>query len=475
MSARRLSAPRTLVRVRHLLTLLCCAALAACDGGGGDAPEDCTPYTTADCPEGGEGLYDDGCGGHICCGEDCDACLATCPAGACGQVDDNCGGTLDCGACGCVKTTCAAVNRCGVVEDGCGGTMTCGCAAPNSCQEDGQCTCTPLTCADLGDPSGEAYDGCGHFIQCAGSGSSTERLRILAGNLTTSGSLTLSDGTTANFSETWDPGHGRRILQGLAPQVALLQEFKTLRYEKERTGYWRNSAESLRDFVSSTFGDRFYAYRENRTGMTLGKPNGVVSYYPIKAAGEFPSALDNIRDRQHVWARIDIPGDKDLWVVSVHLTTGGSASGMSETNARKAEMQRLIADIESLNIPAGDFVAIGGDFNISSRTEACMNSLKSSGLVFVDTEQTCPVDQSGNGDTNANRNQPYDGVFVSTALANFQTMVSISGASRLSRDGLVFDSRRFSPLSAVSPVLKSDSDADSMQHMAVLKDFAVPR
>ena len=482
-----------LKRLVPLPCLLLCAALIACDAKEGAG--ECRPYELSDCPENACGFFDDGCDGLLDCGGCADGLTCggdgvpnRCGEGnctpetcaslgvTCGLMSDGCGGTLNCGDCD-VCNPCRE-GLCGIWDDGCGGTIDCGaCGAPNSCKSDGYCGCTPLTCADLGHPNGEAYDGCGNFIQCSGSGNSTERIRILAGNLSSTGSLMLSSGTSESFTETWDPGPGKRILQGLKPQVALLQEFKTLLYERELTGYWRNSDRSLRDFVQESFGDRFYAYRENRTGMNMGKPNGIVSYFPIKAAGEFPSALDNIRDRQHVWARIDIPGERDLWVVSVHLATGSNASdfGMSQTQMRDVEMKGLIADLETLSIPEGDFLVIGGDFNIGSRTESCMNSLKSSDLVHVDSNSDCPIDQDGNGDTNANRNEPYDGVLVNSALKGLQQAVSISGASNLSKRGLVFDSREFYPLSAVQPIQRADSDADSMQHMAVLKDFAVPR
>jgi hypothetical protein len=39
-------------------------------------------------------------------------------------------------------------------------------------------------------------------------------------------------------------------------------------------------------------------------------------------------------------------------------------------------------------------------------------------------------------------------------------------------DGLVFDSRAFSPLSAVAPVLVNDSS--TFQHMGVVREFVVP-
>jgi hypothetical protein len=41
-------------------------------------------------------------------------------------------------------------------------------------------------------------------------------------------------------------------------------------------------------------------------------------------------------------------------------------------------------------------------------------------------------------------------------------------------DGLVLDSRVYAPLAEIAPVLATDSGAVNMQHMAVVRDFAVP-
>jgi hypothetical protein len=40
--------------------------------------------------------------------------------------------------------------------------------------------------------------------------------------------------------------------------------------------------------------------------------------------------------------------------------------------------------------------------------------------------------------------------------------------------GLVFDSRVYTPLADVAPVVVGDSGAGGMQHMAVVRDFAFP-
>jgi len=59
-------------------------------------------------------------------------------------------------------------------------------------------------------------------------------------------------------------------------------------------------------------------------------------------------------------------------------------------------------------------------------------------------------------------------------LDALETPVSIAGHGFTYAEGLVFDSRVFTPLSAVSPVQSGDSGASSMQHMAVIRDFLIP-
>ena len=80
-----------------------------------------------------------------------------------------------------------------------------------------------------------------------------------------------------------------------------------------------------------------------------------------------------------------------------------------------------------------------------------------------------PDDQAGNEDTNRNRDKTYDGIYVDKLLHEKETAVIVGSTSHES--GLVFDSRKFKPLSAVSPVQVNDSNAEKMQHMAVVRDF----
>lgn len=261
-----------------------------------------------------------------------------------------------------------------------------------------------------------------------------EVIRIMAAN-TTSGNL-----------QSYDPGEGIRIFQGLDPDIVLIQEFN----------YQSDTPANFRSFVDTAFGPEFSYFREGG-GEQI--PNGVISRYPILEAGEWNDVQVNNRD--FVWARIDIPGDKDLWAVSVHFLTTSSSE-------RNAQATALVALIQA-NIPAADYLVVGGDFNTNSFTESALNTLSS----IVNTSGR-PNDQTGDTGTNASRSSPYDQVLPDPDLNPLETAVVISGHSFTYPDGLVFDSRVFTPLSAVSPVLSGDSGASGMQHMAVIRDFQIP-
>ncbi|NVJ00920.1 lamin tail domain-containing protein [Myxococcus sp. AM009] len=258
------------------------------------------------------------------------------------------------------------------------------------------------------------------------------RLRLLAAN------------TSSGNGQDYDLGHGIRIFQGTDADVVMIQEFN----------YKSNSAADLRSFVDTAFGTQFNYYREGGAQI----PNGIISRYPIIASGEWDDPY--VSNRDFAWARIDVPGPKDLWAVSVHFLTTSSGN-------RNSEASSLVSRIRA-NIPADDYLVIGGDLNTGSRNESAFSTLSQ----VVRTAGPHPVDKNGNGNTNAGRNRPYDHVLVDSDLFAHQTSVVIGGGSFA--NGLVVDTRVYTPLSAISPALYGDSAASGMQHMAVIKDFLIP-
>ncbi|MEW5743771.1 MAG: endonuclease/exonuclease/phosphatase family protein [Myxococcota bacterium] len=256
-------------------------------------------------------------------------------------------------------------------------------------------------------------------------------MRAIAANLT-SGNL-----------QSWDPGHGLRILQGLQPDVVLIQEFN----------YGANSASDFRAFVDQACGTGCSYVR----GATGSIPNGVISRWPIVASGDW--ADPRVGNRAFTWARIDVPGPRDLWAVSLHLLT-------SSAGERNLEAQALVQQLDA-NVPATALLLIGGDLNTDTRTESCVTTLGQRAV----TAAPHPVDQAGAEGTNASRAKPYDWVLASRCLQKSQAAVAIG--SQAFTAGLVFDSREYVPLTEVPPILASDSAAPQMQHMAVVKDFTV--
>jgi len=261
-----------------------------------------------------------------------------------------------------------------------------------------------------------------------------ERIRIMAAN------------TTSGNGQNYDLGHGIRIFQGLTPDIVLIQEFN----------YLGNTTANYRSFVDTAFGSDYEYYVEGGDEQI---PNGVISRYPILQSGEWNDS--EVSNRDFAWAQIDIPGDKNLWAVSVHFLTRNASVRNSQAIALRNFIQT--------NVPEDDYLVVGGDFNTGSFSESALSTL----AAVVETDGR-PDDQNGTTGTNASRAKPYDQVLPEGELEALEVPVVISGHGFTYSEGLVFDSRVFTPLSAVSPVLSGDSSAPSMQHMAVIRDFSIP-
>jgi hypothetical protein len=133
---------------------------------------------------------------------------------------------------------------------------------------------------------------------------------------------------------------------------------------------------------------------------------------------------------------------------------------------RNNEAQQLITRFNA-NIPAADYLVLGGDFNTDTRSEACFTTFASR-LV---TSGPHPVDQNGDEGTNASRSKPYDVVLASRCLQR-QQAATVIGASSFPA-GLVIDTRVYTPLTEIAPAQFGDSSASNMQHMGVVKDFFI--
>ncbi|HTH49397.1 MAG TPA: endonuclease/exonuclease/phosphatase family protein [Candidatus Limnocylindria bacterium] len=232
-----------------------------------------------------------------------------------------------------------------------------------------------------------------------------------------------------------------RIFQGLKPDVVMINEFN----------YGAKTPADFRTMINTAFGTNFNYYRES--GYNI--PNGIISRWPILASGSWDDP--QLNDRGFAWAQLDIPGPNDLYVVCVHLhSSGGAASRTIEAGVIKTNVLG--------KFPAGAYVAVAGDFNLDNRSEATLTAFKT----FL-KDDPIPTDQAGDPDTNNSRAKPYDLILTSdTFRTNF---VPVKIGDQSFANGLVFDSRVFTPLTAVAPVQKADSGL--AQHMGVIKDFRV--
>lgn len=122
------------------------------------------------------------------------------------------------------------------------------------------------------------------------------------------------------------------------------------------------------------------------------------------------------------------------------------------------------------NVPADDYLVIGGDFNTDTFDEPCLATLAA--VTTFNAAGPHPVDQAGVTGTNASRSKPYDQLLFDIDLANVRT-ATVRGQSVFAQ-GWVLDSRVYTPIAEIAPALATDSAASSMQRMGVVQTFAVP-
>jgi endonuclease/exonuclease/phosphatase family metal-dependent hydrolase len=262
-------------------------------------------------------------------------------------------------------------------------------------------------------------------------------IRVVAANLTSDNAQSYSPDNTNHSNPE---GAGARILTALKPDIVLIQEF--------------NTTLPARQWVNRTLGENYQFMREE--GMQI--PNGIISRFPIIRSGVWDDPV--LSNRDFAWAKIRMPGDKELWVVSLHLHSKTPTSRDLQSAALVRFIQR--------EIPADSLLLIGGDLNTRHTEEPCFQRLAR--VVIV--PKNPPADSNGIIHTNAPRNRPYDWLLASAPLQRVEIPVKIAG--REFPHGLVFDSRVFEPLDALPPVQKSDSGVKNMQHMAVVRDFLIP-
>ena len=270
------------------------------------------------------------------------------------------------------------------------------------------------------------------------------KLRIAAANI------------SSGRYQSYDPGHGIRLLQAVQPDIVAIQEMN----------YGDNSPKAVEAFVDRALGRGVYYFRESNPKYRI--PNGILSRYPIEQSGSWPGVTPNMPDRGFAWAKIRLPGGQELWVVSVHLPTKSAP-------IRQLEAQALLARVKT-NIPEGALLVIAGDMNTKGEREFALDV-----LAEIVGEKHKADDGTGNRATNKPRTKHYDRILLSPSLDAFQVPLELDLKTNqadaaqnksIFPNGLVFDTRVIKILP--TPALFDDSEAENMQHMMVLQDFAVP-
>lgn len=255
--------------------------------------------------------------------------------------------------------------------------------------------------------------------------------------------------TTGNL-QSYTFGEGLRIIRGTRPDIVMIQEFN---YASKTEG--NNTPGALKEFMIRAGFERGYFVRESEPMDSI--PNGILSRFPIVEAGEWRDS--HMANRDFIWARIELPNKERVLVVSVHLYNGSPG-------VRADQARTIMNRIKSVS-QAHDHVIVGGDFNTKTPSERAIKEF----CVFVCQKAHARTTQ-GSYTTSMGGTYPYDWIFVSPSMQ--ARMIPVQFGQLAFPDGLVFDSTSFPSLNLVPPILKSDSRAPGMQHLAVIKDFAMP-
>ncbi|MFH1038096.1 MAG: C1 family peptidase [PVC group bacterium] len=277
---------------------------------------------------------------------------------------------------------------------------------------------------------------------------------------------------TANVSKigTFAGNQSIRIFQGLAPDIALLQE-------------WKIADGTYRDYVDEAFGAEFYYFLgydpsyPDPIGQSWAQNNGIVSRWAIQTAGNWPDTVGT-KKPDFAWAEINLPGDTDLLAVSVHLKAD---AGEAAERALEATLIKTYVEDYIASQGFAGYIVVGGDLNTESQYEWCIQTF----ATFLEPTSHRPEDRLGNENTNQPRDSPYDWIMPNQLLDNLHDTLIIGTEDYEYDEGIVFDSHVFSrwaettdapastPLWNLPPVLYGDSHSTAMDHMAVMKAFDV--
>lgn len=261
---------------------------------------------------------------------------------------------------------------------------------------------------------------------------------LVAANLV-NGTVTVGDVTA------WGEA-GQRLLRTLQPDIVAIQE-------------WVITNASYQAFVDSNFGSGYYYVVDGVTGQ-YAIPNGIISRWPFLETNIWDDVYAGYREHMH--ARIDLPGPKDLNLVSVHLKAGDTAGDLT---TRENQARAITNYVATANFGSSNYLAIAGDLNQTNRTAETVLTIL--GTIVSDADQ--PTTKSGSKNTNPADTRPYDFVLPDAALEAVAQAVTYNGTSF--PEGLLFDTREWGDHQY--PALAYDSRATNLTHRPVVKVFAL--
>ncbi len=253
----------------------------------------------------------------------------------------------------------------------------------------------------------------------------------------------LSGGTSKWKSAYAYPPESESQLRLLRPDVVAIQEWNI------------RSNTSYRAFVTENFGADFsYYVVTNADPNEL--PNGIISRWGITVSNAWE---DNVGYRQTMHSEIDLPGAEDLQMISVHFRASDEY-----TTSRWASAQSLTSAVAAAAFPAGDYMAIAGDLNLSNRTELCMQV-----LTQIVKDAHIPKDALGRTNTNVILNRPYDVVLPNAVLEANHVSYSFNGTTYA--DGMIFDTRLCAEHQF--PALWAYTETPNVTHRPVMKVYSL--
>lgn len=124
-----------------------------------------------------------------------------------------------------------------------------------------------------------------------------------------------------------------------------------------------NSEAAISHWVTTAFGGEFSYARDAKSLI----PSGVISRFSIIKHGVWNNLETKAGDGRSLYAHIDLPGKKDLWVINTHFSL--------DPKQRLAQAYDLL-DHLAVAVPENDYLLVGGQLNITGIDDPALAALQ---------------------------------------------------------------------------------------------------